>query len=615
MQLSFRLRILLTLIPLLGLLALLGTAGTFLLYRLGGRIDDILKENYRSVRYMQELREAAEQIDSCFQLANAGEEDKEAKKDYAHAWEIFDARLADELNNLTIPGEKEAADRLAERGHVYRERGDGFWSLSPYSKQRRDAYFDKVGLQSIYDDIKKVSEEILDMNQINMEEAEEKARTTARTSLIGFVLGLALASALAIWLAWNTIRATVRPLRFVTQSALAIGAGNLDQVVPVPSNDELGQLAEAFNTMTRQLREYRQAGTAQLLRLQQARQATINSFPDAVLILDTEGCVEMANPAAQRMLGVVVTTTVRIPWQPPGELTARVQEAVRGQRPYLPEGFDHAVRITTSGQEAFLLPRILPIASPEGIALGAAVVLQDVTRFRLLDQVKSDLVATVSHELKTPLTSIRLALHLLLEEVIGPLTSKQTELLLDARDNGERLLRMVENLLDLARLEKGRTPFAFHPARPADLIRTAVDLLRPRALDKGVQIVLDVNDDLPLVGVDAERMGHALNNLLDNALTYTPAGGTITASSSAVEEGVLLSIQDNGIGIEPIHIPHIFDKFYRVSGKTAESGTGLGLAIVREVVTAHGGHVTCESTPGKGSTFRLVLPAWRGGTS
>ena len=179
-------------------------------------------------------------------------------------------------------------------------------------------------------------------------------------------------------------------------------------------------------------------------------------------------------------------------WAAPEPLRGAAEPGLLQQQPYLPDGFDQAVVLALGGQEQFFLPRMLPIADPYGNTLGAAVLLQDVTRFRLLDQVKSDLVATVSHELKTPLTSMRLVVHLLLEETVGPLTPKQTELLLDARDNAERLLAMINNLLDLARLEEGASAAATcSPESPADLLRAAADAIRPRAEDKDVELVVE----------------------------------------------------------------------------------------------------------------------------
>jgi NtrC-family two-component system sensor histidine kinase KinB len=240
------------------------------------------------------------------------------------------------------------------------------------------------------------------------------------------------------------------------------------------------------------------------------------------------------------------------------------------------------------------------------------VLLEDVTRFRLLDEVKSNLLATVSHELKTPLTSIRLVLHLLLEETTGPLSPKQLELLLDARDNAERLLAMINNLLDLARMEEGRRQLDVHPEQPEILLKAAADAIRPRAEDLGVEVVIDAPADLPPVAVDSRQLGHALHNLLNNALTYTHKGGRVTLSAAAADGVVTLAVADTGAGIPPEFLPHVFERFFRVPGKSQEGGTGLGLAIVREIVTAHGGTVTCESRPSEGTTFRLTLPVWSG---
>jgi NtrC-family two-component system sensor histidine kinase KinB len=613
MTLTLRARIFLTLLPLLALLVVVGTAGALLLYHLGGRIDAILRENYNSVIYMERLNEALERIDSSFQFALAGREDQ-ARRQFDDNWPAYRKNLDLQYQNITLPREQELTDRLAALTTQYRKKGDAFYRLPAHDPQREQDYFAAGGLLDLFKEIKAVSGEISRINHDNMVDESKTARQAAVTSLTWFGVGLVLAAALAIALAWRVDRSILHPVRALTESALGISAGNLHQVVPVVSRDELGQLAEAFNRMAHHLRDYRQSHSAQLLRAQRTSQATIDSFPDPVLVVDADGAVEMANPAAQRLLGVVPRKPglqAGAPWQPVEALRGPLAEALQGHKNYLPEGFDRAIALGSDGRGGSYLPRILTIHDPYGNSLGAAILLQDVTRFRLLDQFKTDLVATVSHELKTPLTSLRLDLHLVLEEKLGPLTSKQMELLLDARDNAERLLAIVNNLLDLARLQQRQGEVELRPVAPLDLVQGVADAVRPRVEDKGIELVVDVPPDLPEVSADPARLRHALENLLDNAITYTDRGGRITLAAAPADDRVAISVADTGIGIPAEHLCHIFERFFRVPGQSRGTGTGLGLAIAREIVTAHGGSITCESRPGTGTVFRITLPVWK----
>ena len=594
------------------------------------------------------MQEALERIDSSFQFALAGRE-QQAHRQYLDNWKHYHLQLQNEQNNITEPGEGKLVKELTALSESYRRNGDAFFTR-PGDPSRKAEYFGsegKAGLLDTFKAIKEVSNKILKLNHDKMESASKEARATAAASLSSmekanrdlratftaslawFGFGLLAASLVAGVVALRTIRALVLPIRAVTESAQAIGAGNLDQVVPIVADDELGQLATAFNTMARQLRQYRQSQKSHMLRMQQTSQATVNAFPHPVLVVDQQGHVAVANPAARRVLGVLPggveqtdgrgppgdgltpERSSQLPWQPPEPLRQPLAEALREQRDYLPSGFDQTFVLRASGDERTYLPRILTIRDAAGMTLGAAVLLEDVTRFRLLDQVKSNLVATVSHELKTPLTGIRLAVHLLLEESLGPLSPKQLELLLDARENCERLLDMIDNLLDLARLEGGLR-LDIRTEQPADLLRQAAEAVRHRADDKGIQLIVDAPQDLPQVAVDAEQIDHALHNLLDNSLRHTNPGGRIRLSATAADGHVTLEIADTGRGIPAEYLPRVFERFFRVPGQSSEGGTGLGLAIVREVAQAHGGTVTCTSEVGKGTTITMTLPTEKG---
>jgi signal transduction histidine kinase len=609
--LTLRQRIFLTLLPLVILLVLLGGAGVLLLQRLGGRIDVILRENYDSVLYMERLHEAMERIDSSFQFALAGKPEL-AKRQYDEQWHVFQEHLEKEQGNVTVPGEQELVDRLTTLSAEYRRHGDAFYRLTDVAAQNR-AYFgdgSERGLYPLFKQIKTTAADILRINQNRMEQASAEAKGTASSSAAWLGGGVVLAVAIASVLAWRIVRDVLRPINAVTQAARGIAGGNLDQLVPRHWGGELGELSDAFNAMAGRLRDYRRSQLSRLLRAQQASQAAIDSFPDPILVLDTAGAVEMANPAARRLLGTLPHQDGSAAgiWHPPEALRQPLADALAGRRHFLPDGFEHAVLLGAAAPPRTFLPRILTIRDPHGDLLGAAVVLQDVTPLRLLDEVKSNLVATVSHELKTPLTGVRLALHLLLEEAAGPLTPKQTELLLDARENSERLLNIVEKLLNLARLEQGSRQLDLRPEKPRALLDAAAEAIRPRAEDKGVAIHVEAPADLPLVSVDTARLGTALGNLLDNALKYTDRGGHITLTAAAGLGTVTLAVADTGEGIPPEHLPHVFEKFFRVPGRSRTGGTGLGLAIVHEVVLAHGGTVHCESEPGRGTVFRITLP-------
>jgi two-component system, NtrC family, sensor histidine kinase KinB len=608
---TLRQRLLLTLTPLVVLFALLGGAGILLLYRVGARIDRILRENYDSVTYMVELNEALERIDSSFNLALLGQEET-AREMYERNWKKYQDNLLAERHNITLPGEKELVDELVRLTDLYRAEGDAFYRAPAHS---RSAFYlgsdDKEGLVDRFKDIKRVATDIRDLNQKNMVDESARAKASAGTARIWLAAGLAV-TLLAGLLALGTLRSILGPLQDVTESALAIGAGNLNQAVPTGGPEELARLARAFNRMSAQLRDYRQSASARLLRAQRTSQATIDAFPDPVLVLEPGGRVEMANPAARQVLGVSppLENETAVPWQPPEALRGPVADALRVQRPFVTQAFDQTVTFRLANEDRAFLPQVLPIADPYGNTLGAAVVLTDVTRFRLLDQIKTDLVATVSHELKTPLTGVRLAVHLLLEETVGSLTPKQTELLLDARDNAERLLNMIEHLLALARLEQGGEALECSAVTPQSLLSAAAETALPRARDKHVTLTVQDASSLPPIAGDAVRLGRALGNLIDNALTYTEQGGRIVLSARQTAEGVELSVADTGIGIPAEYLGHVFDKFFRVPGRSRGQGTGLGLAIVQEIVTAHHGHVRADSEPGHGTVFRITLPLW-----
>jgi signal transduction histidine kinase len=240
--------------------------------------------------------------------------------------------------------------------------------------------------------------------------------------------------------------------------------------------------------------------------------------------------------------------------------------------------------------------------------VGVTVVLQDVTRARRIEELRDDLVATVAHELKTPLTSLRMAVHLLVEEAAGPLSGPQSDLLHAAREDCERIQAIIDDILDLARIQSGRVQLRREPLQGEDLVSSVVESYQASASEKAIALVAEALPGGPQIMGDRERLELVLRNFVSNALQHTPGGGRIAARCLTENGGLRFEVEDTGEGIAPEHQARVFDRFFQVPGRKS-GGSGLGLAIAREIVEAHGGTIGVDSEPGRGSRFWFRVPA------
>jgi len=598
-----RKRILLGLLPLLVLLVAVGCYAIALFFRFGGSIDTILHENYDSVVASQNMKESAERMDSALCFTLAGERDR-ALKMYNENLPIFERNLDAELNNITLPGEQELAFKVRDLHKQYVRKVDAFLAI-PDLDQRRAMYFGQM--LPLFTDIKNTAQAILELNQSNMILADHEARALAATSIRYMVIAMVVGLACALGFAQLLLRSILAPIQTLTAFARELGDGNLDQVVPVLSDDELGQLADAFNKMAAKLRAYRQVTSDEILQARQMTEITFSAFPDPIIAFDARGIVNFKNPAAEKLL-----QKLRLDDHLPEQITEQVDAVLKGGDDYIPVSFANAICVRPDDKETFFLPRVIGIRSDKGAIFGGAAILQNVTRLRLVDELKTNLVSTVSHELKTPLTSVRMALHLLLEESIGSLTSKQSELLLAARDDSERLLSMINDLLDLARLESGTAHMMIEPRTPGDLVTSAIAASKDVADRNRVRLIpMLAEGSLPLVAVEWQQISHVFSNLITNAVKYSPPGGEVVIKAAREDGGIRFSVSDSGNGIAPKYQPYLFEKFYRVPG-AERTGAGLGLSIAREIVRAHHGSIGVKSVPGQGAEFYFDIPFYEG---
>ena len=575
--------------------------------RLGGAIGLILRENYVSVLACQEMNEALERQDSAALFAASGRNDIAEPMLLQHR-AGFAKAFAREATNITLPGEGALVQRVGTLYQAYVLEVDRV--LREPREHRIEGYFKE--LLPRFNAVRSEVTAIRVMNQRNMEWADREARRVARRTLELAILVTAVALSVAGWFALRIPQTVLQPIVVFTKHARAIGEGKLDATVPVPDVSELSALAEALNRMQEKLRAYRDSSLGELLAAKDLSRATVASMVDPVIVFSARGEVLLANDAAELTFGLMSGDAdllrrggIEIP-----EPIAVARDAVltHGQ-PLLPQSLADAMRWITADGEQYFLVRASPLQSDEASGAGVIVVAQDVTRFRRIDALKSDVVATVSHELKTPLTSLRLATHMLLEESTGPLQSIQRELAITARDETERLQSTVNELLDLVRIEREAGALKRAPVNPSALLQEVASAHRKMAELKHVSIELEDGAPGALVELDAEQIAIVLSNLVSNAIRHSREGGHVWLSARAEERSHVLVVRDDGDGIAPEQLPHIFERHWSGSQPSTLKGRhGLGLAIAKEIVQRHDGTLDVETELGKGTTFRLRVP-------
>ncbi len=575
--------------------------------RLGGAIGLILRENYVSVVACQEMNEALERQDSAALFSASGRNDI-ARPMLAQHRAGFARAFQREAGNVTLPGEGAEVRQVDVLYRDYVHAVDRV--LSGPSERRVELYFSD--LLPRFGAVRSRVTNIRLMNQRNMEWADKEARRVARRTLELAILATVVALGIAGWFALRIPKTVLDPIVSFTRHARAIGEGKLDTNIPVPEVSELNVLGLALNRMQERLRAYRDSSLGELLAAKDLSRATIASMVDPVIVFSTRGEVLLANESAESTFGLVSGDVdllrrggIEIP-----EPIAIARDAVltHGQA-LLPQSLAEAMRWITSDGEKYFLVRASPLESDEASGAGVIVVAQDVTRFRRIDALKSDVVATVSHELKTPLTSLRLATHMLLEESTGPLQSMQRELAITARDETERLQSTVNELLDLVRIEREAGALQRAPVNPHALLQEVASAHRKMAELKHVSIELEVSEQESFVEVDAEQITIVLSNLVSNAIRHSHEGGHVWLSAHVDEGDYVFSVRDDGDGIAPEQLPRIFERHWSGSEPSTLKGRhGLGLAIAKEIATRHEGTLDVETSLGTGSTFRLRIP-------
>jgi two-component system phosphate regulon sensor histidine kinase PhoR len=424
--------------------------------------------------------------------------------------------------------------------------------------------------------------------------------TTAQTGMALAVLATALlAATISFGLAVLIARRTTRPLLELRGMAERLAGGDLGVQAPIPAGEEVGALAQSFNQMASQLRQLVEAQARERERLT----AILATMHDGILILDSDNHVTLANRATAELLATAMPTPFAIGEHPAGPAILDAARAARATRSGSPTLIDELTPEPGGRSLRAIVTRLGEHGAPQTL-----VMLQDLTELRRAEGSRRMLLANITHDLRTPLASLQALLDALVGGAVAD-PEVASDFLCRMEIEVLGLSRLVDEFLELSRLELGQVTLRRSRTDFGELLRAVAGRMQAQAQQKSVTIGLEVAEPLPPVNIDPDRIEQVLLNLLQNALTYTPAGGRVAIGAWGRDGEVLTAVKDTGVGIEPGDLCYIFDRFYKADPSRSSAGVGLGLAISKHLVEQHGGRIWAESAPAHGTTISFTLPA------
>ena len=434
-----------------------------------------------------------------------------------------------------------------------------------------------------------------------------QASARERAIIIASLLGLVGVAVLIIGFitAHGIAQRFGAPIEALAKAADNIGKGNFEVVLPLSSATEMNLLTRRFGIMAEALRQHQATNIDELLAGQQRLQAVLDSIDDGLLMIDQQGRLEHLNPVAQRQLG---WNEERL-GQPLGEALLRPeldQQLLTVLRGGGLERLPEDLSVDIEGETRLLTYSLTPVSQPNGPILGAVMVLHDVTEQRAFERVRSEFVLRASHELRTPVTGMHMAFGLFLERARFDPQSRETDLLNTVNEEMQRLMQLINDLLNFSRYQNGMQKLTLAPCDIEKLLEHARARFVQTASEKQIELLIELQPPLPCLNADQAQLERVLDNLLDNALRHTAPGGQIRLQARRHNERVIISIEDNGEGIAYSQQGRIFEPFVQVGRK--KGGAGLGLALCKEIVQLHGGRIGVYSRPGQGTQFYMALP-------
>ncbi len=588
------------------LIAIVGTTASLNLFNLGRSVNGLMIANYKSINAAANMIEAIERQDSAV-LIYINVDTQKGKELFADNNEEFLKWYYVGANNITEKGEKELVDSI---NASYTRYVKLFLDLQEIrSNQGIDKTVDFYNTKVMPDFINTKNElkQLSLLNEKAMFKGKDQATEHAQNSMY-LVLGLSIFAIIGggVVSRFFTNR-FLMPISSLTQTMKLIKAGDLNQQADIITRDEVGELAREFNNMTKRLQQYEQSTMGKLLAEKTRSLAIVKSISEPLVVLDTDYRVMLLNDAFERIFTVSEEILINKHFLE-GIRNGEIFDFISSTFKSKDETRQKIFLVKVSHEEYYFNIIVATVKDNDANLSGIIAVFQNVTQLKELEKIRTDFIATISHEFKTPLTSIMMGADVLLEEGMGLLNEDQKQFMKAIREDSDRLTKLVNDLLELTRIESGRAVFKIQEYAIDDIVECAVKPFYQLAEQHDVNLYFQVEEDLPLVTADFEKITWVLNNLISNALKYTNAGDEICVSAVEKADKVCVTVKDTGMGIPEEYLDRIFEKFVQVKdGDFEMRGTGLGLAVVKEIIEAHRGEIWCESKLDIGSSFTFSL--------
>ncbi|MFC0774026.1 sensor histidine kinase [Terrimonas alba] len=544
------------------LLILLGGFSLYYLAKLKTESRNIIKDNYETLDYCHTMQRQLDGI----------------RLHSPSAIQEFDLYLKKQEANITEPGEGKA------------------------TKSLREAFDNLVGGDSSELNYNRIENSIQAVLSLNMQAIEKKNNyaTSSSESAIATITAIAtIAFIIGISFVYNFPGVLVTPIKKFTEAIKEISKKNYRHRIHLESKDEFGQLAGAFNDMTERLEDFENSNLNKLIFEKTRAEAVINSLKDASIGIDKNNSVLFVNEQALQLLGLKSEQTI-------GKSVSELSDKNDLFRFLITNESNAPFKIVMDGKENYFVKELIEVG--QGETSNKVIVLKNITSFKELDVAKTNFIATISHELKTPLASSDFSLKLLEDNRVGTLTGEQKDLIQQIKSDNQRMLKILSELLNMSQVEAGKIQLTIQSVSPSQVIESSIMAVRSTAKEKEITIEQNIEKDLPDFRADADKVSWVLNNFLTNAIRYSPFEGTVIVAVAKAKNQLSFAVTDHGPGIDQVYINQIFERYFQIPGRSDKKGSGIGLAICKEFIEAMGGKVWVKSQIGEGSTFGFDIP-------